>query len=288
MRNDLWQLMSDDEDARETLIAAAEAGGRLDIAQLEALPCGTAGAETVRSAGLAEQVQLDGSLVLNKAGKRAASEVLSDVMAGSLRFEALRLELLRLTRDARGARFTSDDAMARLSVPRRGEPWGTEEVRKAVAHLKEEGLIQAQGTWQGVWFIHGITGAGQVALNPARRAAPAQHIDQSRNIMIGTNQGNVASGDYATQTVNLVSHDDVLRTLAFARSHVDDLPREVQADAREAVSEASDALALSTPDVEHAVSALERFRVAAGNVANSTILSNFLAVLSLVIGVLKP
>lgn len=281
-KDEIWTRLATDEDAQDTIMAARANGGHLSQPELDTLPDGDIDS-VLRSWGILAEANLGGGLELNTRGKRIADELAEELERGALRHQSLVKAVLRAARS--GARVAVDELIERIDAPKYGEAWGREEVLETLNHLYAGKLVKAIPV-NGDCILDGILPDGLVALSPASaRPRGGQKITQNRNMTIGNMYGNAATGDHVQQTATINRVTDAAASLQYLLDHVGELPEVVREEVRESLAEARDELEVATPDQGRVASLLARVQEALATFAGSTVVANFLAVISLVSGV---
>lgn len=281
--NEIWTRLATDEDAQDTIMAARKNGGDLSQSELEALPGGTT-ASALRPWGIFAEANLGGGVELNARGQRIADELAEELEYGALRHRSLVKAVLRAARSIEGGRIGVHDLMRRMSAAKYGRPWDREEVLDTVNDLHGKRLIKAFPV-NGDCIVEGLLPAGQEALSPASARPTAQQITQNRNMTISNMYGNAATGDHVQQSATINVVRDARGSLQYLLDHVDELPEDVREVVRDSLGAARGELELATPDQGRVASFLSQAKNALASFAGSPVVANFLAVISLVSGV---
>lgn len=279
---EIWRLLAVDEDAQDTVMAARKNGGRLGQSELNALPGGTAA--ELRSLGILAKANLGGGLELNERGKRIAQQLAEELEFGSLRQRSRETAVLRVARSIADGRIGVDTLMERMAAPKYGQQWGHEEVLDTVLDLHNKQFIKAIPI-NGDCIIEGILPAGQEALSPASTRPMTQQIIQNRQMIIDNMYGNAATGDHLQQTATINIYKDASASLQYLLDHTDELPEDVREVVHDCLSAVRSELELPAPDQEQVKSLLSQTKHALAAFAGSPAVANFLAVITLISGV---
>lgn len=218
-------LRGTDEEA--VLLAVAESGGEAGPSVVDEVSGGRR--ETVytvqrmQDMGLVEREQsMAYEVVLTRRGHRLAERITESRTDGRDRADAVRLGLMRWLKAHPERPETADHFAYDETATAYGVPVTVDEIRHAVAFLREYSLIVGKGTLQGPFLRPGLTPEGRNAVDSGQavsdyvRGGPRTQTSNTTNTLI--NHGHMGGGqvgDGNTQHVVMhVTHEERAEVLA--------------------------------------------------------------------------
>lgn len=290
---DDWQWVCSDHWAQVALLKAwlAGPGGSLTPATEDPPQLEWAVDELGRR-GLTETV-LSGDMYLRPSGEALARRVAQSYAdGGQLRQDAALWELLRrLKTESTHTRRDAAGAAAVLDEPLVGGRFTAEEIEEAAARAGREGLAKILPTW-GRTLIDAITPAGRSYLLgevPAGTIpSTVHHYDQrDQSVSIGTNYGNVATGEHITQQSASPIPAEVFAQLTSMLEAAADLPDDENGSVHTELHIAQENLTRAEPDVAGARAALARVGARVWELSNSPALGTIVAGLPMLLQALS-